>query len=74
MQKLAEKSLGGKWQKRIDRHGAWAILLLTPLAGVWTIGMIAKVLKYERTKLWTYSGISIGVTGLILAILTNMGV
>ena len=74
MRKLIEKSLTGKWEKRIEKHGVWFILLLTPLAGVWTIGVIAKALKYNRAKLWLYSAISIGVTGLIIAILIKMGI
>jgi hypothetical protein len=69
-----EKSLNGKWENRIEKHGAWVILLLTPLAGVWTIGVIAKALKYNRTKLWIYSAISVGVTGLIIALTIELGV
>lgn len=74
MKKITEKSLNGKWQDRIEKHGAWFILLLTPLAGVWTIGVIAKALKFNRAKLLIYSATSVGVTGLIIAILIINGI
>ena len=74
MKNLNEKSLSKKWEGRIESHGAWLIIFLTPLAGVWAIGLIAKALKYKRIELWLYTGISISVTGLIIAILTNMGI
>jgi hypothetical protein len=48
--------------------------LLTPLAGVWTIGVIAKALKFNRAKLWIYSAISVGITGLITTILIINGI
>jgi hypothetical protein len=74
MKKITEKSLNGKWENRIEKHGAWVILLLTPLAGVWTIGVIAKALKFNRAKLWIYSATSVGITGLIIAILIINGI
>lgn len=74
MNKIAEKSLNGKWQDHIEKHGPWFILLLTPLAGVWTIAVIAKVLKFNRAKLYIYSAISVWVTGLIIAILIINGI
>jgi uncharacterized membrane protein len=74
MNKIAEKSLNGKWQDRIEKYGSWFILLLTPLAGVWTIAVIAKVLKFNRAKLLIYSAISVWVTGLIIAILIINGI
>lgn len=74
MNKIAEKSLNGKWQDRIEKHGSWFILLLTPLAGVWTIVVIAKALKFNRAKLLIYSAISVWVTGLIIAILIINGI
>ena len=74
MNKIAEKSLNGKWQDRIEKHGSWFILLLTPLAGVWTIVVIAKALKFNRAKLLIYSATSVWVTGLIIAILIINGI
>jgi uncharacterized membrane protein len=74
MKKITEKSLNGKWQDRIEKHGAWFILLLTPLAGVWTIVVIAKALKFNRAKLLIYSATSVWVTGLIIAILIINGI
>ena len=74
MKKIMEKSLNGKWENRIEKHGAWVILLLTPLAGVWTIGVIAKALKFNRAKLWIYSATSVGITGLIITILIINGI
>lgn len=74
MNKIAEKSLNGKWQDRIEKHGSWFILLLTPLAGVWTIAVIAKALKFNRAKLLIYSATSVWVTGLIIAILIINGI
>ena len=74
MKKISEKSLSGKWQKRIEKNGVFIILFLTPVTGVWAIGVIAKALKINRKQLWLYSGISVGITGFIIAILANMGI
>ena len=74
MQTLSERSMGGKWERRIERHGAWLILFLTPAAGVWTIGIIAKALRYSRVKLWIYSAVSIWGTALVMALLMHMGI
>lgn len=73
MRKFIDKSLSGKWQKRIEQHGAWFILFFTPWAGVWTVGIIAKAIKYNRAKLWLYTAISIGVTGFIIALVIEIG-
>jgi len=74
MKKIIDRNQNEKWKKRIENHGVWFILFLTPLAGFWTIGVIAKALKYNRTKLWLYSAISVGVTGLIIALSIEFGI
>ncbi|WP_416148968.1 small multi-drug export protein [Salipaludibacillus sp. HK11] len=73
MKKISDKSLKGKWRNRIEKYGVYFILFLTPVTGVWVIGIIAKALKINRTQLWLYSAISVGVTGFVIAILGNMG-
>ncbi|PIB40226.1 hypothetical protein AOA59_29540, partial [Pseudomonas sp. 2822-15] len=45
MKKFSDKSLRGKWRQRIEKYGVYFILFLTPLTGVWVIGIIAKALK-----------------------------
>lgn len=74
MEKIKNKAVSGKWKARIEKNGALFILLLTPLAGVWTIAVIAKALGYNRYKLWLFSGISVGVTAFIIAFCMNFGI
>ncbi|MBU9711611.1 small multi-drug export protein [Evansella tamaricis] len=74
MKKFSEKSLKGKWRTRLEKYGAFFIVVLTPVTGVWVIGIIAKALKFNRVQLWLYSGISVGVTGFVIAVLANMGI
>lgn len=73
IRKNIDKSLSSKWKKHIDRYGVWFILVITPIAGSWTIGLMGKSLKYDKTKLYLYTGISIAITGLITILLIEMG-
>lgn len=74
IRKMSQKSTSGKWKRRLDKNGSWAILIFTPLAGIWTTGVVAKIFDYDRKKLWIFSGISISVVGFVVAICTILGV
>lgn len=62
-----------KAQARLNRYGVWFILVATPIVGVWAMGVAGKLLKIERTKLFTATFVSIFVYALILAALIQWG-
>lgn len=74
MRKMSEKAKSCKWKKRLDKNGSWMILFMTPLAGIWTTGVVAKVFDYDRKKLWIFSGISVAIVGLAVAVCTALGI
>ncbi len=62
-----------KAQARINRYGVWFILAATPIIGVWAMGVAGKLLRVERSKLFTATFASILVYALVLALLIQWG-
>lgn len=74
MKKLSDKALNGRWKERMEKGGTWVILGLTPLAGIWTTGIVAKVFGYDRKKLFVLSAISVSTIGFAIGLFTKLGV
>ncbi len=63
-----------RFEKKVDKHGAWFVLIATPWLGVWMVIVTMKVLKMNDNKLLLYSFISISVYAIAIAALIAAGV
>lgn len=54
-----ERRASTRFQKLIDRHGSWFVLLITPLIGSWAVAVTGVVLGMNRRTLIIFSGLSI---------------
>ncbi|ARK32583.1 small multi-drug export protein [Halalkalibacter krulwichiae] len=57
------------------RKGSFVFILVgTPIVGSWAVGAIGKVIGLEKRKLFLSSAVSICVYGVIIGVLTKLGV
>ncbi len=62
-----------KAQARMNRWGVWAVLLLTPVTGVWIMAVTAKALGMRGDRLLLASFFSIMVYALGIIVLIGLG-
>ncbi|GEN46170.1 small multi-drug export protein [Alkalibacillus haloalkaliphilus] len=63
-----------KFSDRVSRNGFTFILIATPIVGAWAVAVIGKFVGMEKGKLLISSAISIGIYGVILGVLTELGI
>ncbi|MDQ0351907.1 putative membrane protein [Alkalibacillus filiformis] len=63
-----------KFSHRISKNGFTFILIATPVVGAWAVAVIGKFVGMEKGKLIVSSAISIGLYGVILGVLTELGI
>lgn len=63
---LARRS-SERFQRLVNRYGAWFILLVTPWIGIWVVAVTAQLLGMKRSTLLLYSLISIASYGFAIA-------
>lgn len=63
-----------KYSEKIRKRGFLFILVATPLIGTWTIGVIGKLVDLEKRPLFIASAVSIAVYGIIIGVLTQLGI
>ncbi|MBY7141979.1 small multi-drug export protein [Virgibacillus sp. NKC19-3] len=69
-----EKLTNSKYKNRIEKQGPLVVLLLTPIIGSWAVAVIANGIGMNKTKLFISAGGSILLYGIILAVLTHLGI
>jgi uncharacterized membrane protein len=69
-----EARKSARFERLINEHGAWFVLIITPWIGVWAVAVTAVALGMERRQLIIYSGISITVYAVAIAALIALGV
>jgi len=62
-----------KAQARMNRWGVWAVLLLTPITGVWIMAVAAKTLGMRGERLLLASFVSIMFYALGIILLIELG-
>lgn len=68
--KMANSNAG----KKLNRGGFFFILIMTPIFGPWTIGVVGKIIGMDFKRLFLASGIGIAMYGTIIGILTQLGI
>lgn len=59
---------------RLERHGIWIVLVVTPWVGVWAVAVTAKVLRLRRRALFGATFVSILVYAVALVVLIELGI
>ncbi|MFD2673213.1 small multi-drug export protein [Marinicrinis sediminis] len=72
--KWLNKMANHKYQPQVEKRGAIAIMLFTPLIGSWAVAVLGKAVGMSRSTLLIFSAISIVGYGIIIAVLTVLGV
>jgi len=68
------KLANSKTSKKLNDGGFLIILIATPILGSWGTGVVGKVIGLERKRLFLVSGISIAVYGILIGVLTQLGI
>lgn len=63
-----------RFRKLADRYGMWLVLVMTPVVGVWALAVTGVGLGMDRYKLAVFSGISIVLYALVIAVGVALGV
>ncbi len=63
-----------KYSEKIRNRSFLFILVATPIVGTWTIGVIGKLVDLDKKSLFIASAISIVVYGIIIGVLTQLGI
>jgi len=69
-----ERMENSRYKPLVEKYGAYIVLLLTPVIGVWAMAVIANGLRMARSKLFLSTAISILIYAIITAVLTNLGI
>ncbi|SDN75503.1 Putative small multi-drug export protein [Tenuibacillus multivorans] len=72
--KFLLKTSVSRFSHKIRKGSFGFILLTTPIVGSWTIGVLCKLIGLSKKKIFTSSAISIALYGLIIGILTKLGI
>ncbi|WP_167578615.1 small multi-drug export protein [Jeotgalibacillus proteolyticus] len=72
--RLLNKMENHRFNRTLIQHGAWMVLLATPIIGSWTVGILGRSLGMSKTKLFVVSLCSICMYSVILVIITMLGV
>lgn len=68
------KLANSKTSKKLNDGGFLIILIATPILGSWGTGVVGKVIGLDRKRLFLASGISIAVYGILIGVLTQLGI
>ncbi|SHN34967.1 small multi-drug export protein [Gracilibacillus kekensis] len=68
------KLANSKSSKKLNNGGFLIILIATPIFGSWATGVAGKIIGIDRKRLFLSSGISIAIYGMIISILTQLGI
>ncbi|GIO25287.1 small multi-drug export protein [Oceanobacillus sp. J11TS1] len=68
------KLANSKYKAKIEKHGPIFVIFLTPLIGSWAVGVIGYAIGMKKFQLFISSAISILIYGIIIAILTHLGI
>ncbi len=63
----------GHHKKSVDKYGNLFIFFTTPLMGIWVAAAAAKAVGFPKPRLYMFSALSILFYGIIMAVLTKMG-
>jgi uncharacterized membrane protein len=63
-----------RWRERIETGGPLAIILLTPLAGVWATAVTMKALRIDSNGFLLWSFVSVVGFSALTAVLVGLGV
>ncbi|MDQ3399149.1 MAG: small multi-drug export protein [Deinococcota bacterium] len=74
LRRWLERRNTARWQRAMDRYGAWFVLLMTPLLGVWAMAAMAQAAGMSRVRLLTSSLTSITVYAVAIAVGIALGV
>ena len=62
-----------RFAARIERHGMWIVLIVTPWVGVWAVAVTAKVVRLRRRALFGATLLSIVLYAVALVVLIELG-
>lgn len=68
------KFADSKYSEKIRNKSFLFILVATPIAGTWTIGVIGKLVDLEKKPFFIASAISIAIYGILIGVLTQLGI
>lgn len=69
-----EKISRSNTSQKIQKGGFWFVLISTPLLGSWALAVAGKLVDIDKRTLYISSGMSISLYGIIVGILTSMGI
>ena len=69
-----QKLSGSRFSGKVRNGSMLFILIGTPIVGSWAIGVLGKVIGLDKKRLFLYSGLSIGVYGILIGMLTKLGI
>ena len=71
--RLLRKFVSERAKTKIERHGVWATLLLTPWLGVWAMAVTVKMFGMKSGRFLWASFVSILIYAVVLAFLIRQG-
>lgn len=69
-----ERLVSPKTEARINKYGAWFILLITPWTGVWAMAVTAKVLRMNANIFLASSFVSVLIHAIVILVMINLGI
>lgn len=73
LRRWLEQRRSPRWQRAMDRYGAWFVLLMTPVLGVWAMAAMAQAAGMKRARLLSASLVSIALYATVLAVGIALG-
>lgn len=68
-----ERRASTRFQGMVNKHGAWFIVLVTPLIGSWAVAVTGVLLGIDRRQLIVFSAISILLYAIVIVALLAIG-
>jgi uncharacterized membrane protein len=73
LNKFLERRYSEKQQQRLNRYGAWFVVMATPLVGIWVVAFMARIAGVHNSTLLVSSFFSVLLYGVLVALLIHVG-
>ncbi|MBA2663218.1 MAG: small multi-drug export protein [Bradymonadaceae bacterium] len=68
-----ERRASATVRDRLDRHGFWFVVLITPWIGVWIVALVVRLFGMDARRFFLSSFISIALYAIVIAAAISLG-